>query len=99
MIGSCTVAWAFTRHVFLGSFEGKKTVKPIVASTSDQLVIVLGVTGTAVGVLPTMVVAVVPGVVAAVVVAVACGVEVVVVVGVSVTAPSSRKSIDGFPHQ
>ena len=100
MIGSCIVAWAFTRHVFSGSFEGKKTVKPILAFTSDQSVIVLGVPGTVVGVLPTVVVAVVPEVVAAVVVvAVARGVEVVVVVSVGVTAPSSRKSNDGFLHQ
>lgn len=103
MIGSCIVAWAFTRHVFLGSFEGKKTLKPRLASTSNQLVIVLGVPGTAVavavGVLPTVGVAVVPGVVVAAAVVVAPGVEVVVVAGVGVTAPSSRKSIDGFPHQ
>ena len=100
MIGSCIVAWAFTRQVSLGSFEGKKTVKPILAFTSDQSVIVLGVPGTVVGVLPTVLVAVVPEVVAAVVVvAVARGVEIVVVVGVGVTAPSSRKSNDGFLHQ
>ena len=87
------MAWAFTRHVFLGSFEGKRTVKPILASTSDQLVIVLGVPGTVVAVAPGVEEAV------AVVVAVAPGVEVVVAVEAGVTAPSSRKSIDGFPHQ
>jgi hypothetical protein len=63
---------------------------------------VLGVPGAtvtvAVGVLPTVVVAVIPGVTGVVVdVAVTLGVELAVVVGV--TAPSSRKSIDGFPHQ
>jgi hypothetical protein len=65
-------------------------VKPRLASTSDQSDIVLGVpetTGTvAVGVLPTEVVAVVPGV------------ELAVAVGFT-AAPSSRKSMDGFPHQ
>src|SRR6266496_4081267 len=50
MIGSCIVACAFTRHVFFGSFEGKKTVKPRFASTSDQSEIVLGVPGAAVAV-------------------------------------------------
>jgi len=86
MIGSCIVACAFTRHVFFGSFEGKKTVKPRFASTSDQSEIVLGVPGATVAVVVT--VAVIPGV----------GLTVIVVAGVA-TAPSSRKSIDGFPHQ
>jgi len=76
-------------------------VKPRLASTSDQSEIVLGVpetTGTvAVGVLPTVVVAVVPGVAVAAV-AVTPGVELAVAVGFT-AAPSSRKSMDGFPHQ
>src|SRR5207244_7851973 len=95
MIGSCIVACAFTRHVFFGSCEGKKTVKPRLASTSDQSEIVLGVpetTGTvAVGVLPTVVVAVVPGVAVAAV-AVTPGAELAVAVGFP-PAPSSLKSM------
>jgi len=78
--------------------EGKKTLNPRFASTSDQSEIVLGVPGApvavAVGVLPAVVVAVT----VAVAVAPGAGLAVAVVVGVS-TVPSSRKSIDGFPHQ
>jgi len=66
--------------------------------------IVLGVLGTTVavgvGVIPVVAVVVVPGVVVTVVVVVTLGVAITVTVIVGVgTAPSSRKSIDGFPHQ
>lgn len=79
-------------------------MKPRFASTSDQSEIVLGVPGTAVavavgvGVLPAVVVEVVDGVALAVAVTPGLGLTVAVVDGVA-TAPSSRKSIDGFAHQ
>lgn len=82
---------------------GRKTLKPRLALTTFQFVMVVGVPGTMVGEALTVAVGEAPVVVVTVGEAPAVAVGVVVTVAVAVTvgdgtAPSSRNSIVGFPH-
>jgi hypothetical protein len=92
-IGSCKVPDALTRQVSVGNVKGKKTVKSRSRFTVAQLVIVLTtLVGVAVAVPLLSAPAVADAVSTTVTLAVAAG------VGVGI-APSSRKIMNGFPHQ
>src|ERR1700674_2988252 len=88
------VACALTRQVARGKVAGRNTVKPRLALTTDQSLMVVGVPGAVVTV------AVAVGELPGVPVLVATGVTVTVGVRVTVgVAPSSRNNIAGLPHQ
>src|SRR5579859_360728 len=99
------VACALTRQASRGRFGGRKTVKPRLALTTLQSVMVVGVPGPIVGELLAVALGEAPAVTVtvgeALAVTVAVGDVVTVAVAVAVTvgaAPSSRNSIVGLPH-
>ena len=99
-MASCNVPDTLNRHEPSGNIIGKKTLNPRFALTWGQLAIVVAVG--AAGVLVAVTVAVPLVFAAGVVVGDGCAVFVASGVPEGVTvgvAPSSRKSINSFPHQ